>query len=358
MRASTCASIFLLAGLAPLACDTAGQRARTGECPEGEECSDLTPDGLYFRGPAVGGIEAGLHITASGGAQSVTALIDEGDERVPFEEPFAATVEEPFSLGTVDAPSVEIVAESEGESDLRIVEDETGELFDVVEVSAADIDRTEVGAHPYSGDDPALYYAEGEPQVVAKLYSSGDSRLVDEGIELSTDVGADVEAQAWDIFSLQDLELGENEITITSSAGDTYQHTIEAVDSIDEIEMSLLFDDDIDVEDIPVEIAAGESGLLCFIGRNSGDAVLGLEWSYDVQGPIEAAQSESIRRCANVTGVEAGEGQLIASAAGEEIQIDVDVVEEENSSAVRYAPARGETLWGATPGRRASRSTP
>ena len=119
------AAVFLLS------CDTPGERAQTGECPAGEECSELTPDGLYFRGPPVAGLEAGLRVTAAEGTQTVTALIGEGEDREPFDHPFAASIDEPFELGSVDAPSLELVAEDAGSANLRLADEETGELFDL-----------------------------------------------------------------------------------------------------------------------------------------------------------------------------------------------------------------------------------
>ena len=92
VTAALAAGVVVFAG-----CDAPGERASTGECPEGESCSELTPDGLYFRGaPLVPfGIAVGIQTTAAGGHQTITVLWPKQGENEPVTEAFAAEADAP-----------------------------------------------------------------------------------------------------------------------------------------------------------------------------------------------------------------------------------------------------------------------
>src|SRR5438132_1112065 len=57
---------LLLAPLLLAACNTAGERAETGECPVGETCSPATPRGLHFIGNTLAVALVGDVQTSSG----------------------------------------------------------------------------------------------------------------------------------------------------------------------------------------------------------------------------------------------------------------------------------------------------
>src|SRR6185312_12992433 len=58
-----------------------GERANTGQCPDGETCSPKTPNGLEFIGADLAGTLdlSGPSPTAIGGTQSVALQYDRGD---------------------------------------------------------------------------------------------------------------------------------------------------------------------------------------------------------------------------------------------------------------------------------------
>lgn len=293
---------------------------------------------------------------AVGGTQTVTALIDEDGERRAFDHPFDATAKDGVRIASVDAPEVEIVAEAAGTTELRLVDEDTGELFDMVGVSAAEIDSASVAPSGYDGSDSPVFFASGTSQVVVSLRSEAEDALVDEGMELSAAAGADVEGRAWDTFVLENLEVGENSLTITTSAGDSHEEVIEAVDTIDGIDRTLLWDDDEpDSEQRAVELDVDQIISICFAGVYEGDPVVGLDWSYELEGPIALANQDDPGRCAHVHGESAGEGTLTASAEGESLAVQIEVLEPGEAAALADPRSVGfADLLGPTPGHRAA----
>jgi hypothetical protein len=348
--------MLLIAGLVPAGCVTEGERASTGECPAGESCSELTPEGLHFEGAAFATFlldaPGGIKTTAAGGSQTISVLWPpEGDEpREPFTLSFTAAVDAPFELGEVAPPTVELRAAAEGTGRLRIL-DGSGDLFDRVSISAAPIARADFVPYDHAGDDAWVVYASDEPRLVARLYGDDDQRLVDEGISLAASAaGVEIAPLAWDTSALAGLPAGEIELTITSSAGDTFSQTITAVDEVDEI----AFANPTGGLDEIAELSAGEAALLCFGGTRDGVVVAGISWTYETDGPLEAEAWRPDSRCVLVTGTDEGAATLTVSAAGHELVQAFDVTPAESAARLldRVPVIEREAL---TPGDRAAR---
>ncbi len=327
-------------------CDTPGERAATGDCPPTEDCSEVTPDGLYFRGAPLGGVGQSVKRTAVGGTQTVTVLIGRSSEtRTEFLQPFEATVDPPLAVEPRQQAVLELTAEAVGQGYLRIANPDSGELFDRVLVRAAEIDRVSLAPLDYPSD--ALLYAGGQTVLVARLQSEADDRLVDEGIEFSQGGAATIARSDWDLITVSDVSPGPLEFAVTTSAGESYDFELEAVDAIDELVL-----EPIDGFEFEEEIAVNEVALLCFAGRLGGVPVAGLDWHVEVDGPVEVSPFLS-DSCFSAEGEAPGEATIVVSAAGESVEVDLRIVEESEYRILSRMPAVEESP--ATPGARASR---
>jgi hypothetical protein len=337
-----------VAALAALGCETPGERARTGECPPEEVCSDDTPDGLYFRGAPFAGSGRSVKRIAVGGTQSITVLEGRGDSGDRFVAPFDATISSPMLVDKVGPADLVVTAEEAGSAYLRINDPDTGELYDRVTVRSSEIDTLEISAHGYADEDARLF-AQGRPVVVVRMTSEGGDRLVDEGIEFAAD-DADVSRDSWDLVGLSEMAAGEIDVVVTTSAGDEHARTFEVVDSIDTLERVYLSDD----SESESEVAVDSLIPLCFEGRHDDSPVAGLDWAWEAIGPLEVHPSTLVNDgCVLVEGLETGAATLVVTAGGLELSVELEVVEAPPARLFDPIPHVEESP--ATPGARASR---
>jgi len=221
----------LLAALC-LACTVeSGDRAASGgACPEDEICSEATPEGLTFYGPQPADDASGafLRAVALGGRATLGfsagtwSLEDDGRDAGRLG---AYTVESsaPWFLAAGDPAddrpewaydfgehSVMIEGLAEGESQIRVVEPETGALYDRITIEVARI--AEVTGHTLSGE-PLV--AGERATVVFYLEGADETRLVDEDMTISADV--ELTRASWDGVDLTAPDA--DEVTFTLDAG-------------------------------------------------------------------------------------------------------------------------------------------
>src|SRR5690242_501562 len=114
----------------------AGDRAENG-CPDDEDCSPDTPDGLYFTGARLGDrvLTEGVPATAVGGTQTVKVWSDE-DAQAAFTGFRAAVKGTAFTAGSPAGNAVVLTGAASGEAYLRIVDAE-GLLYDRIALQVA-----------------------------------------------------------------------------------------------------------------------------------------------------------------------------------------------------------------------------
>lgn len=300
------------------ACDPASAPTPGAEgCPASPDCSDKTPDGLEFRGAGGGAVRP----TAAGGVQTIAAHLPAGAEAAdePFERPFEADASAPFRLEAVEPPEVTVAAEEPGRGELRLYDEETGELFDAIALRATAIEHIAIRSVAYPRADreaqSVRYRAPGEALI--RAVPLGPEELADEGVDLDAGAGLDLEREARYRFRIHVRERGEHEIRARSSAGEEYANTAHTADSADAIEKPGM------AEAGARALEVGVTERVCFVARYEGDPVAGLSWAFETDLSASIGEVENAPRCAEVTAAEPEEGELRASAGGEEKTIDV-----------------------------------
>lgn len=217
-RLAQLGSWIVIAGLL-LACmqRVEGERAQTGECPEGEVCSAATPDGLDFvghafwddsqslrLGPVLVGGTFDVGIDALGKAE-LPGLAFEAEDPAVFavaqgEGPFGPLLDgEP--IYAVDGHFT-LTAKSAGTTMIRVVDPSTGELFDRIAIEAYAVEDISI---TNMNDPERDYLLEGCEELLALrlLAKSGsrELRAFDQSVQLRADGLVRAEEDFWDCFA-------------------------------------------------------------------------------------------------------------------------------------------------------------
>ncbi|HEY0255632.1 MAG TPA: hypothetical protein VGC41_29085 [Kofleriaceae bacterium] len=262
-----------------------GERADTGECPAGETCSPLTPEGLQFVGASFTDQLSitGPSATAIGGTQTIT-IEKTGGDFLTF--PYIADDDGGTGVKVLSTvgPKVTVTGVNSRENYLRILDQESGELLDRHMLSGAAIDT--IGIVPWTTErvpeSMELAFLVGDHVSIgvaltgAVQESTGpqQERLVDESMTLSLD--ADLwHNYAWDAIDAQISAPGTHALTVTAGTRPAATLGVVTVDRIDLVVADAAND---------TAIAPGASSLVCFDGIAASRYVAGLTWSFTVNG--------------------------------------------------------------------------
>lgn len=287
-QCSVTLSVLPLVAAAVVGCgDYLGERAQTGECPPDEVCSLITPEGLYFLGPAFG--DRGLFYfrdlapTAVGGTQTHTVYDAETD--LPFDFPFTAVVtDDNLVVQSSSFAQVVLYGDQAGSALLRLT-DFSDRLFDRVTVIANPIWECAVGpANEEIGslDGPWVLYPGPTARVVSQIFDVNHHRLVDETMRLyPVDASAVLSSHqdAWDCLSFEttpDATLVE----VVSRTGDGGEHVdaVEFQDWVDDIR----FLHGLRLEVLHANITHPFPS--CFEALGGDTRVFGVPWQFSVTG--------------------------------------------------------------------------
>ncbi|MDB4957978.1 MAG: hypothetical protein JWO36_5547 [Myxococcales bacterium] len=269
----------------PLVACTGGERANTGQCPAGEVCSAKTPNGLHFIGRSLADdvTLSGPAPTAIGGTQDVTLQYDRGDG-------FLVALDLPYLVDDDGAGGVRFdgatgaVATITGIGSranyLRVLDPADNTLFDRKQLTGAALDTITLVDPGFERIpvDAQLVWATGAQDVGVALFgqvqeTSGpmSERLVDDTMT-ATLAGAD--RTAWDTFHAPNAVAGT--VPVTVAAGDKPATTLDftVVTSADALAAIAP----------PTKIAPSGSQIVCFQATNATRYVVGLTWSYNVDG--------------------------------------------------------------------------
>jgi hypothetical protein len=278
-------SLPVLSLLVVPACETSGDRSRTGECPQGEVCSAKTPNGLHFRGPDFADdwfADPSVKRIAVGGTERITVINATDEQSLAF--PFSATLDN--SKLTADAPEgafLTLHAAQSGTAMLRIKDASDGKLFDRVTVEGAPVVSTDV--IPFHDEwllatdgPPAMLLGGADIRLMARLWdASGIHRLIDQSLTITV-TGAASEVLTWDTVHVTPTQVGRIGVSLHAAGIDRGTGMVTVVDSIDGVVPGVT---SFDANNPP---RAKQSLTACVEARNGVQPVVGLTWAMSAEG--------------------------------------------------------------------------
>jgi hypothetical protein len=309
--------IFASLTTLPLVACYGGERYNTGECPAGEVCSDLTPRGLEFVGNSLVGsvLLSGPRATAIGGTQ-VVALQYERADGISVALDHAFTADDDGGLGVrVDSTSgsqVTVRGAGSRKNYLRIL-DVDGLLMDRKELTGAALERMELvpAAHETLVDGTPISFATGRRELGVALYgavqsSSGprSERLVDTSMALDL---AGAQRVAWDTLR---IDAPEGTYALAVTAGDRPSNNLDVVvvSAADTLAV---------IGPAPTTIAPNQSQSICFQAKAGARQIVGLTWTYDVDGATRIQGDNHFNRnCVTVSTTKTTGTVAIEASAG------------------------------------------
>ena len=324
----------------PAAACTGGERANTGKCPAGEVCSPQTPNGLHFIGNQLADDLnlVGPSPTAIGGTQDVALQYDRGDGiLIALDLPFTADDMGGAGVKVVSTSGSVVSVQGQGSftNYLRILDASDGTLFDRKQLTGAALDTIEL--LPLNLErTPAhaqLAFATGDLDLAIGLYgqvqeSGGptEERIVDSTMTLDL---AGAAKTAWDTLHLPGATVGTKTLTVT--AGDKPAAAIDVV-VVDHA-------DTVAPLDSPASLTPNVAADVCFTATSGGRTIVGLPWTFTVDGVAATAVLEP--NCASVkTTKTSGTVTVIGTAGGQmaTLVLNVGAMAREQPRPIRVRP--------------------
>ncbi len=333
--------------LALVACNTAGERADTGECPAGETCSDATPRGLHFIGVTMADelfSGNGPAATAIGGTQEVALEYDRGDGvRIALDMPYDTDDDGGLGVTVVNhSGSVVTVKGARSRSNyLRILDKQTGELFDRYTLTGAAVKQMRIVGTEFESlpsNRPELVFATGDQEIGVALVgdvqeSSGTSseRIVDTSMVLDLP-GAT--RTSWDSVRLTNAVVGTYPLLVTAGDKPAATLPVEIVASADAVSV---------IGPQPT-IPANSHETVCFQATNNNRYIYGLTWTFHTNGMTRVnGKSDILRNCISVSSEGMATGQIPVTAAAGGQTLTVNVVIGAAARAVGDVPSTAAT---------------
>ena len=349
-----------------VACASPGWRNEHG-CPPGEDCSDQTPDGLYFAGPDfaddwVQGIQ--LKRVAVGGTQDIRVQLGPARASWGFDGPFDAITQEPeVEVTNVIEPMVEIRGVAEGNAWLRIVDPTNGDLFDLIQVSSLTVDEldvlpVELGTRDAALSGEAWGVLVGQPtSLFARLATDGGARLVDQSLSFTADSTLSPHRWSWDALEVDAQVAGGHSVTVVAGTTTTTVNVL-AVDDITGIAIvsarDLTLDEPVSFSD---PLIAEHDHMFCFSAHSGPVRVVDPAWTFTSSGVIGGVFFDEPNLLAPAGcflggAVEPGLATMTIGAAGLAVDVDLEFV---TGTPLRVPDTTVETATplGASPGQRA-----
>jgi hypothetical protein len=343
--------------LALVACDTAGERADTGECPAGEVCSDATPRGLHFIGVGLADelfSGNGPAATAIGGTQEVALEYDRGDGvRIAMNKAYDADDDGGLGVTVVGkSGSVVTVKGARSRSNyLRIVDPATGELYDRYTLTGAAVKQMRIVGTEFESlpsNRPELVFATGDQQIgvalVGDVQETGGTaaeRIVDTSMIL--DLPGSVRT-SWDSVRIANAQVGTYPLVVTAGDKPAATLPIEIVAAADAISV---------IGEQPT-VPASSHATVCFQATHNGRYIYGLTWTFHANGTTRTnGKSDILRNCISVSseGMISGSIPVTAVAGGQTFAVNVLVgqsarsltdIAPSSAAIVRSVPTEGD----------------
>jgi hypothetical protein len=310
--------------LALAACQTAGDRSSTGQCPTGEVCSPKTPKGLDFRGPDYADdwiADATIKPTAVGGTQTITIINAQDQQSLTL--PYVAKLD--TTALTAEAPSgaqLTLDGVANGSAYLRILDAADGtSLFDKTQVTASPVASADLVAFHdeelLASDPPPAIMMGTTVQLLAQLWdASGVHRVVDQSLVIAV-TGQQTTRTTWDTVQFTPTAVGTIGASVHAGGLDR-PGSVVVVDTIDGLVPGYT---SFDTANPPL---ANQTLVACIEAQKSGAPVVGLDWSMTIAG-ADSSQAWVAKNCLAFTRATAGTVTLHADAGGasQDFQINV-----------------------------------
>ncbi len=305
--------------------ERAGNNGDVDNCPEGEICSDKTPDGLRFRGPGsyLGG---NLMAVAAGGRMQIEILDNSDYEPLAYES-VARTSGQWVGVESQRTYVVDLrgVTSANGTETLRILDPETQELFDRVRINVSPISSIGVtldsqekvtAAEPTLRARPPALLAGGPPVTVNVSLLASDRRALYDGDLVVTASGATLQSveSSWNDFTVRDTRVGTPELTVTAGGTTRRQPLLPVVSIIDRLEASL-------ASGTQLSALARE---ICFVPVSGNYNVGGTQWTFSSTGGIRADRG-LYANCATLTSTAVGAASITAMSSGVSLTVELTV---------------------------------
>lgn len=342
LRGTRLLGLLLALSLTPLlilasACGVPGERAGTGECPEGEVCSTTTPSGLIFHGSGPSGTFLGgtsIAPTAIGGTQSLRIETRRGESLPAFRA--MSTDPSILDVQSMSGTRITVTGVAEGSARLRVLDTNEGEaLIDRVTLHSALVTGTQVAGaidliSALAPSMPRTVFAPGEHTIAVHLLDADGGLVVDQSMSVVATT-APISVEAWDSFTLEVPATG-TALDVTTGRGDSFVARVDAAAAPDGIALATwLFDDE---DDGVLEIREGE--LLCAI------ATLGDAWVIGSEPPVASAEIGGVAlelqtdmptwQCAQVPALPSGDTNVRFTISGVTQSFSIRVVDSTGAS--------------------------
>lgn len=312
--------------IVPAAACTGGERANSGQCPAGEVCSPKTPNGLHFIGNQLADDLnlVGPSPTAIGGTQDIALQYDRGDG-------ILIALDLPFTADDMGGAGVKIVSTSgsvvsvSGQGSftnyLRILDAADGTLFDRKQLTGASLDTIEllpmnlerIPAHAQ------LAFATGDFDIAIGLYgqvqeSGGPTpeRIVDSTMSLDLPGATKT---AWDTLHNAGATVGTRTLTVTAGDKPAAQLDVVVVSAADQVAPL----------DAPQSLMPNIASDVCFTATAAGRTVVGLPWTFTVDG-VSEAHATFAPNCISVTTAKtSGTVSVVGAAGGQMATLQLNV---------------------------------
>ncbi len=330
----------------------AGGDRTDGECPAGEVCSPDTPTGLYFGGSVLGDeifdsiVEP--HRTAVAGTQTLDIFsdADASDEFIGFD---AVAAGPSFQVVAVAGNQVSVAGVAGGTDFLRLVDPESGELYDRIALQTAVVDTIAIVPQKidllgdqelYDAASPAVvYHASGTSELVVALYDASDVRLVDETLTLALGTGFVRDTAQWDRFEHDPVAPGTYVFTFTLGSGEIGDLSATFVDAVDAVVWVPGLANSERAEPASGAVV-GQQKRFCFRAENGGRPVVGATFGYTSTSGLTVASGSGT--CVTVTGAAPGLATLTVSVDGVAEPFDVPVASAANAQPASAANAEAQ----------------
>jgi len=176
-----------------------GERAGEGTCPEDETCSDEVPHGLYFRGQMLYDEGADrLGPVLVGGRFDLVFRPVEGEI-----DGFDVTIEgDSLEAKVTGDHDLALWGTASGSSTVRIVDPDTGELYDRLTLETVTIDDVEL--HNVVEEDRPFLYAGCEEMIGMRLIADGGRlRAFDQDATVTAPTEVEPDPFVWDCFTYE-----------------------------------------------------------------------------------------------------------------------------------------------------------
>jgi hypothetical protein len=310
--------LLLASASIPLVGCYGGERYNTGACPAGETCSDLTPHGLQFVGNTLVDdiLLSGPRATAIGGTQVVALQYDRGDGiTVALDMPY--TADDDGGLGVKfsaqSGSQVTVLGAGSRTNYLRIL-DQDGLLMDRKELTGADITQMQLMPTDFESipNGLELAFAPGKRQFGVALYGDVQhsigpvaERLVDTSMQLDL---AGATKKTWDTLEVANATVGTSPLTVTAGNKPAANLDFVVVDHADAVQV---------ITPAPTTIMTNSSQTICFQALSGPRYVVGLTWTYNVDGVMKIQGDDTLQRnCIFVQTTKTSGTVLVQAAAG------------------------------------------